>query len=130
MSKHGLKRVLGLRVALLSLNPRVRELERKAARDTKGIPGCVCFGQLKYFWILFLEMSGLSTQITFNPLPSHNRAPLKRKQQTRQPHPVLFTGLENELHVNGSYCGFVFCKRDIQPKHQFKTHLIQQDLLR
>lgn len=94
MSKHGLKRVLGLRVALLRLNPRVRELERKAARDAKGNPGCVCFGQLKYFRILFLEMSGLSTQITFNPLPSHNRAPLKRKQpdSTASPSSVRWVG--------------------------------------
>lgn len=74
------KRVRGLRLALLCLNLRVRELERKAARDVIGIPGCVCFGDLKYFWILFLEVSGLSTQITFNSLPPDNRAPLKRKQ--------------------------------------------------
>lgn len=50
-------------------------------------------------------------------------------EQTLQPHSILFIRLENKLHVNGSYCGFVCCKRDIQPKHQLKTHLIQLDLL-
>lgn len=71
---------------------------------------------------------GLPTQITFNPLPSHNKAAVKI-EQTLQPHSILFIQLENKLHVNGSYCGFVCCKRDIQLKHQLKTHLIQLDLL-
>lgn len=53
----------------------------------------------------------------------------KENSQTLQPHLILSTRLENELHVNGSYCGFVYCKSDIQPKHQLKKHLIQWDLL-
>lgn len=51
VSKQELKCVLGVQV----LMPEFWD-KRIGEEGLKCIPGCVCFGRFKYFWILFLEI--------------------------------------------------------------------------
>ena len=113
---------------LLCLNPGVRELERKAARYKMHPRLCLLWPTK-----IFLDfVAGNSLACPHKLLLTHylrtteHHWKFLKNSQTLQPRPILFTQLENEFHVNGSYCGFVYCKRDIQPKHQLKTHLIHK----
>lgn len=90
-SKRELKFVLGV---LGSATISESWSERIGEEDIKHIPGCVCFGQLKYCWIRCWKSFDLATQITSTPLTSHSGAPLKREQPN-------FTTSPNSIHSVG-----------------------------